>query len=149
MRATTSVRSSSWWRREKKPKDPAVYMNEAGFYQRQGNFEKMIEAVQERTKQEPTNPEAFYTLATFYWEKASRDVKLSDAQKATYANAGLDAVNKALDLKSDYFEALTYKNLLLRAFVIAGVLVDPRQHEVVRDVLRVHLDHAQQQRLGL
>jgi len=100
--------------REKKPKDPAVYMNEAGFYQRQGNFDKMIEAVQQRTKQEPNNPEAFYTLATFYWEKASRDVKLSDAQKATYADAGLEAVNKALDLKSDYNEALIYKNLLLR-----------------------------------
>ena len=100
--------------REKKPKDPAVYMNEAGFYQRQGNFEKMIEAVQERTKQEPNNPEAFYALATFYWEKASRDVKLSDAQKTTYTDAGLEAVNKALDLKSDYNEALIYKNLLLR-----------------------------------
>ena len=100
--------------REKKPKDPAVYMNEAGFYQRQGNFDKMIEAVQERTKQEPNNPEAFYTLATFYWEKASRDVKLSDAQKTTYTDAGLEAVNKALDLKSDYNEALIYKNLLLR-----------------------------------
>jgi tetratricopeptide (TPR) repeat protein len=100
--------------REKKPRDPAVYMNEAGFYQRQGNFEKMIEAVQERTKQEPNNPEAFYALATFYWEKASRDVKLSDAQKTTYTDAGLEAVNKALDLKSDYNEALIYKNLLLR-----------------------------------
>ena len=100
--------------REKKPKDPAVYMNEAGFYQRQGDFEKMIEAVQERTRQEPNNPEAFYALATFYWEKASRDVKLWDAQKATYTDAGLEAVNKALDLKSDYNEALIYKNLLLR-----------------------------------
>ncbi len=89
-------------------------MNIAGFYQRQGNFDKMIEAVQERTKQEPTNPEAFYTLATFYWEKASRDVKLSDAQKTNYTQAGLDAVNKALELKSDYNEALIYKNLLLR-----------------------------------
>ena len=89
-------------------------MNEAGFYQRQGDFEKMIEAVQERTRQEPNNPEAFYALATFYWEKASRDVKLSDAQKATYTDAGLEAVNKALDLKSDYNEALIYKNLLLR-----------------------------------
>jgi Tfp pilus assembly protein PilF len=100
--------------REKKPKDSAVYMNLAGFYQRQGNFDKLIEAVQERTRQEPTNPEAFYTLATFYWDKASKDNKLTDAQKATYADAGLEAVNKALDLKSDYNEALVYKNLLLR-----------------------------------
>ena len=100
--------------REANAKDTSVYMNIAGFYQRQGNFDKMIEAVQERTKQEPTNPEAFYTLATFYWEKASRDVKLSDAQKVNYTQAGLDAVNKALELKSDYNEALIYKNLLLR-----------------------------------
>jgi hypothetical protein len=103
-------------------------MNDAGFYQRQGNFDRMIEAVEERVrKQEPNNPRPFYTLATFYWEKASRDVKLSDAQKATYANAGLDAVNKALDLKSDYFEALTYKNLLLRTK--ANISKDPKEQQ--------------------
>ena len=113
--------------RQQKPKDSSVYMNLAGFYQRQGNFEKMIEAVQERTKQEPTNPEAFYTLATFYWEKASRDVKLSDAQKANYAQAGLEAVNKALDLKNDYFEALTYKNLLLRTK--ANISKNPKEQQ--------------------
>jgi len=113
--------------REKKPSDPAVYMTLAGFYQRQGNFEKMIEAVQQRTKQEPNNPEAFYTLATFYWEKSSRDVRLSDAQKATYAQAGLDAVNKALELKSDYFEAITYKNLLLRQQAL--VSKDPKEQQ--------------------
>jgi tetratricopeptide (TPR) repeat protein len=94
--------------REANAKDTSIYMNIAGFYQRQGDFDRMIEAVQERTKQEPNNPEAFYTLATFYWEKASRDVKLSDAQKTTYTEAGLEAVNKALDLKSDYNEALVY-----------------------------------------
>lgn len=113
--------------REQKPKDSSVYMNMAGFYQRQGDFDKMIEAVTERTKQEPNNPEAFYTLATFYWEKASRDVKLSDAQKATYTRAGLDAVNKALDLKNDYFEALTYKNLLLRTQAL--ISKDPQEQQ--------------------
>jgi tetratricopeptide (TPR) repeat protein len=113
--------------RQQKPKDSAVYMNLAGFYQRQGDFDKMIEAVQERTRQEPNNPEAFYTLATFYWEKASRDVKLSDAQKANYAQAGLDAVNKALDLKNDYFEALTYKNLLLRTQ--ANISKNPQEQQ--------------------
>jgi tetratricopeptide (TPR) repeat protein len=99
---------------ERRPDDASVYMNLAGFYQRQGNFDKMIDAVQERARRQPDNPEAFYTIATFYWEKASRDLKLSDTQKATYAQAGLEAVDKALELKNDYFEALTYKNLLLR-----------------------------------
>jgi len=100
--------------RDKKPGDASVYMNLAGFYQRQGDFDKMIAAVEERTKQEPNNPEAFYTLSTFLWEKASRDFQLTDAQKAAYAQQGLDAASKALELKSDYFEAITYKGLLLR-----------------------------------
>ena len=59
-------------------------MNEAGFYQRQGNFEKMIEAVQERTRQEPNNPEAFYTISTYYWDKAYRDFKLRDNEKLAF-----------------------------------------------------------------
>ena len=113
--------------REANPRDTSVYMNIAGFYQRQGDFDNMIEAVQERTRQEPNNPEAFYTLATFYWEKASRDVKLSDAQKTTYTQAGLEAVNKALNLKNDYFEALTYKNLLLRTQ--ANISKDPAEQQ--------------------
>jgi tetratricopeptide (TPR) repeat protein len=99
---------------ERRPDDSSVYMNLAGFYQRRGNFAKMIDAVQERTRRQPDDPEAHYTLATFYWERASRDIKLPDEEKVIYAKAGLEAVDKALDLKNDYFEALTYKNLLLR-----------------------------------
>ena len=30
---------------------------------------------------EPNNPEAFYTMATYYWDKAYRDFSLSDAEK--------------------------------------------------------------------
>jgi len=78
----------------------------------------VIEALQARTAREPVNPEAFYTLATFYWEKANRDTKLPAAKRAEYARAGLDAVDKAIELKDDYFEALTYKNLLLRVLAV-------------------------------
>jgi len=34
--------------------------------------------------------------------------------RPSYADAGLDAVSTALELKADYFEALTCKKLLLR-----------------------------------
>jgi tetratricopeptide (TPR) repeat protein len=113
--------------KERWPDDPSVYMELAGFYQRQRNFDKMIAAVEERAERDPNNPEAFYTLATFYWEKATRDVKLPNAEKANYAQAGLAAVNKALDLKNDYFEALTYKNLLLRTQ--ANISTDPAEQQ--------------------
>lgn len=100
--------------REAKPNDPAVYMQLAAFYQRQGNFDKLIEAVKARADRDSKNPEAYYTVATYYWEKAQRDKNLKDAQRLQYAEAGLVAVNKALALRSDYAEALTYKGLLLR-----------------------------------
>lgn len=118
--------------REMKPNDPAVYMQLAGFYQRQGDFDKMIDAVQTRTEKEQQNPEAFYTLSTFYWEKASRDFKLNDTQKLEFAQKGIDAADKALALKQDYPEALTYKGLLLR--VQANAEKNPaRQQALLRD----------------
>jgi tetratricopeptide (TPR) repeat protein len=100
--------------RDAKPNDPNVYMQLAGFYNRQGEFDKTIEALEARAKQEPNNPEAFYTMATYYWDKAYRDFRLPEAQKIKYVQSGVDAVDKAIELKNDYMEALVYKNLLLR-----------------------------------
>jgi tetratricopeptide (TPR) repeat protein len=100
--------------RDAKPNDPAVYMQLAGYYNRQGEFEKTIEALQARAQREPNNPEAYYTIATYYWDKAYRDFRLPDAEKKQYVQSGVDAVDKAISLKSDYMEALVYKNLLLR-----------------------------------
>jgi predicted Zn-dependent protease len=111
----------------RRPDDSAVDMNLAGFYQRRGDFDKVLEALQARTAREPVNPEAFYTLATFYWEKASRDTKVPAGKRAEYARAGIAAVDRALELKEDYFEALTYKNLLLRTQ--ATLVTDPGEQQ--------------------
>jgi tetratricopeptide (TPR) repeat protein len=100
--------------REMKPKDPAVYMQLAGFHNRQGAFDKTMEALHARAQMEPENPEAFYTIASYYWEKAYRDFTLSAGDQMKFTQDGLKAVDQAIELKPDYFEALTYKNLLLR-----------------------------------
>jgi tetratricopeptide (TPR) repeat protein len=100
--------------REMRPTDPVVYTTLAAYYDRQGEFDKLIEALEARTAQEPNNPEAYYTIATYYFNKASRDFSLNNAEKGKYAQAGLAATDKALALNKDYFEALVFKNLLLR-----------------------------------
>jgi tetratricopeptide (TPR) repeat protein len=100
--------------RDKRSTDPAVYMQLAGFYNRQGDFQKTIEALSERANREPNNPEAFYTIGTFYWDKAYRDIRIKDDEKSGYAQRGLEAINRALELNPDYMEAVTYKGLLLR-----------------------------------
>lgn len=97
-----------------KPNDPTVYMQLAGFYNRQAEFDKTIDALTQRTKVEPNNPEAFFTISTYYWDNASRNATLPEADKRDQVEKGLEAVNKALEIKGDYMEALVYKGLLLR-----------------------------------
>ena len=118
--------------RDAKPNDPTVYMTVAGYYNRQGDFDKLVENLRKRIELEPNNPEAHYTLATYHWDKASRDFRLSDAQKKQLVLDGLAAVDKALEIKPDYIEAMTYKGLLLRTQAL--VEKDPAlQQRLIRE----------------
>jgi tetratricopeptide (TPR) repeat protein len=118
--------------REKKPNDPAVYTTLAGFYNRQGDFDKTIEALHARAQMEPNNPEAFYTIATYYWEKANKDYTVPQPERVKFVEEGHKAIDKAIELKSDYPEALTYKGLLLRQEAL--LIKDPaRQQQLVKE----------------
>ena len=109
--------------KEVRPQEPTVYTQLAGFYNRQGDFDKTIAALQERAQREPNNPEAHHLIATYYWDKVYRDFRLPDTEKRKYIEAGIMSEDKAIELKGDYFEAITYKNLLLR--LQANVEKDP------------------------
>ena len=118
--------------RDARPNDPTVYGTVAAYYNRQGDFEKLVENLRKRIELEPQNPEAHYTLATYQWDKANRDFRLSDAEKRTIILEGLQSVNKALEIKPDYVEAMTYKGLLLRTQAL--VEKDPKkQQELIRE----------------
>ncbi|MGE3274685.1 MAG: tetratricopeptide repeat protein [Vicinamibacterales bacterium] len=123
--------------KQARPNSPDVYMQLAGFYNRQGDFDKTIEALRERVNLEPNNPEAYYTVATYYWDKAYRDFRITDKEKMQYVMDGLDAVDKAIQIKDDYMEAIAYKNLLLR--LQANLEKDPAKQQALlkeADVLR-------------
>jgi len=118
--------------RDAKPNDPAVYLTVAGYYNRQGDFDRLIENIRKNIELEPNNPEAHYRLATYSWDKASRDFRLSDKEKMTIIEDGLKSVNKALEIKPDYVEAMTYKGLLLRTQAL--VEKDPKkQQELIKE----------------
>jgi len=133
--------------KEMKPNDPVVYTTLAAFYDRQGEFDKVINALNERAQHEPNNPEAHHVIATYYWNEAYKNFKLKDADKMKYIQAGLTEVDKALELKPDYFEALTYKNLLLRSEAL--VEKDPaKQQQLLKqaDQLRDKAQELQKQK---
>lgn len=97
-----------------KPTDAGIYLELASFYNKQGEFPKTMDALYERAKVEPTNPEAFQTISAYYWDEVRADGSLTEATKREYLGKGLEAVETALKLKSDYVEAIAYKGLLLR-----------------------------------
>jgi len=118
--------------RDAKPNDPTVYLTVAGYYNRQGDFDKLIENIRKNIELEPNNPEAHYRLATYSWDKASRDFRLSDKEKAQIIADGLTSVDKALQIKPDYVEAMTYKGLLLRTQAL--IEKDPKkQQELIKE----------------
>jgi tetratricopeptide (TPR) repeat protein len=101
--------------RDVAPNDVTVYVQLAGFYNRQGDqFDKVMEALHKAADIQPNDPQGHQLVATYYWEKAQKDHTLSNAQKRDYIMKGLEATDRALALNAEYIEALTYKNILLR-----------------------------------
>jgi tetratricopeptide (TPR) repeat protein len=118
--------------KDAKPASSDGYMQVAGYYNRQGQFDKTIEALEQRAQREPNNPEAFYTISTFYWDKAFRDARLKEAEKKEFVLKGIEAVDHAIQIKPDYAEALVYKGLLLR--LEANMEKDPvKQKQLLQD----------------
>src|SRR5690606_9224391 len=98
---------------EVNPDSPLAYQILAHYYNRQGEFDKTVEAFQRRAELEPNNPEAWHTMGTFYYDKVYRDSSVEREQAIEYIQAGIEAEDKALAINPDYFEAVTYKSMLL------------------------------------
>jgi tetratricopeptide (TPR) repeat protein len=130
-----------------KPNDPSVLASLAGYYNRQGDFKKTIDALEQAAALEPNNPEGYHRVATFYWEKANKDYRISAGEKRDYILKGLAMEDKALGLNPDYMEAMTYKNILLR--MQANTEKDPKkQHDLIdeADKLRNKVIDAQKKK---
>jgi tetratricopeptide (TPR) repeat protein len=96
------------------PDKVEVWSQSAQFYNRKGEFDRAMESFARMTQIEPNNPQNFYQMGVYYEEKVRKDFTLKPPQQMAYAEKGMEAIDKALAIKPDYFEALTYKNLLYR-----------------------------------
>jgi len=100
--------------REARPNDPAVYNAIAGYYNRQGEFDKTMEAFNKAAELDPNNPQGYHLIGSYYQEKASKDFRLTPAQKKDFNAKGIEAEDRALKINPNYIDALVYKNILLR-----------------------------------
>ena len=109
---------------ESNPNDPKACGALAGFYNKplwkdetganRSKFDDAVMILDRCALLAPNDPSGYQKVATFYWDKAYRDPLLTDQEKLVFAQKGLDAVDKALALKPDYFEAVIFKGLLMR-----------------------------------
>jgi len=81
---------------------------------RRSRFDDAIQTLEHCAEIEPDDPSGYYKVATFFWDKAYRDPLLDDKAKNDYADKGIEAVDKALEMKPDYWEAIISKGLLFR-----------------------------------
>ena len=127
---------------ENNPKDAKACGALAGFYNkpnwdeagapwvegsdkpRRAKFDLAIGVLEKCAAIDPSEASGYQKVASYYWDKAYRDPLLADAQKNDYADKGMQNVDKALQLKPDYFEAMIYKGLLYR--VKASAASNPR-----------------------
>lgn len=112
------------------PKDPKACGALAGFYNKplwddkgvpvedgmsgQSRFVNAVDQLKVCAELDPSDPKGFYTVATYYWDQVYRAPNLDPKDKKTLTDEGMEFVNKALAIKSDFVEALVYKGLLLR-----------------------------------
>jgi tetratricopeptide (TPR) repeat protein len=97
-----------------KPTEAQGYQMLAGYYTRRGDFQKTMEAWQRRADVEPKNPESWHMIGAYIQAQVFGDKKMPRATALKYTLQGIAAEDKALDLSPEYYEALIYKNILLR-----------------------------------
>jgi TonB family protein len=117
------------------PNNTPVLNAIAQFYNRQGQFERTIAALEDVAAVDPSDPARHQLIATFYWDKAYKDKSLSPAAALGYIKAGIAATDRALAINADYMEALVYKGILLR------MLANTETDATTKQALLADADH--------
>jgi tetratricopeptide (TPR) repeat protein len=100
---------------QREPNNPSAIAGLASIYQNTGQLQKAREYYLKNAQINPTDPVPFYSVGSVDWmivfDKAAPP---PPEEQLTLVNEGLEYLDKALALNSDYEDAMAYKNLLYR-----------------------------------
>lgn len=104
---------------EKNPSDSQACGALAAFYNKPlwegaSKFDDAIRVLKQCADLTPDDASGYQKVATFYWDKSYRDPTLTPKEKDAFADQGLEAVDRALEINPEYFEAYIFKGLLYR-----------------------------------
>jgi len=96
------------------PKDVKAMTSLAAMYFKKGDFQNGLEWEKKRAALEPNNPEPYVMVGVQAWDRSYHYPDIPAEIRAKIISDGMDALQQALKLKADNFDALTYMNLLYR-----------------------------------
>ena len=126
------------------PKDSKAMQSVAMLYFKKGDFDNGVLWLKKRLEVEGTNPEVYYLIGVQAWDRSYNFPDLDPVMRAKLVEEGLEALNKAVELKPDYFEAVSYTNLLYREK--AKMEQDPVKKQEYIDTANKYLQQALEMR---
>lgn len=100
------------------PKTPLYAVQLAQLYAKRGaagDFPLALKYFEKRAELEPQNKEAWYTVGVVCWERSYKgSITVSNEERVEMIAKGMKALQRALSLDPEYFDALSYTNLLYR-----------------------------------
>jgi tetratricopeptide (TPR) repeat protein len=120
-----------------KPADIDAVRSVATLYAKKGDFNEALNWYEKITLIDRNNPEAFYIFGVVCWEKVAKNPPPEVADRLMIIEKGRAALTRAMQLRTDYLEAIAYQNLLYRQQAL--IETDPvKQQEMIAkaDALR-------------
>jgi tetratricopeptide (TPR) repeat protein len=96
------------------PNDTKAIQSLAAMYFKKNDFKTGFEYLEKRATMEPNNPDGWVMIGVQAWDRSYHYPDLDPATRAQIVDKGISAVERALKIKPDNFDALTYINLLYR-----------------------------------
>lgn len=98
-----------------RPNDLPLINQIATMYKKKGDFPKAIEYFERRANLDASNKETWYTLGVTCWERSYHGgLAVSQTEREQVIDKGVGALEKALAIDANYFDALSYINLIYR-----------------------------------
>lgn len=97
-----------------RPKDPESFALRGSLYMKQGNATKALADYEQAAALDASNATRAYAAGTIAFDIVTKNAALDSAARRATIARGLAALDRAEALQADYFEALTYRALLLR-----------------------------------
>jgi tetratricopeptide (TPR) repeat protein len=129
---------------KRNPKDGKAMNSLAMLYFKKGDFTNGVLWLKKRLEVEGNNPEVYYLIGVQAWDRSYNFPDLDPALRAKIVDEGLQSLNKAVEMKPDYFEAVSYINLLYREK--AKMEPDPAKKQEFTDTANKYLQQALEMR---